>query len=51
MTKSLIESRYYSKYTIKIQTQILKNKTSDLPSNLQSFKQKLVCGNGFVVYK
>ena len=52
MTKTLIKPRYNPKYKIKIQNQIPKDITSSkLPSNLQSFKQKLLPGNGFVVYR
>ena len=52
MTKILIKPRYNPKYKIKSQPQISKDKTStNLPSNLQSFKQKLLSGNGFVVYR
>ena len=52
MTKTLIKSRYNPKYKIKSQTQILKDATStNLPSNLQNFEQKLLSGNGFVVYR
>ena len=44
--------RYNPKYKIKSQTQISKDNTlANLPSNLQSFKQKLLSGNGFVVYR
>ena len=40
------------KYKIKLQNQMPKDTTSTkLHSNLQSFKQKLLSGNGFVVYK
>ena len=52
MTKTLNKSRYNPKYKFKPQTQILKDNTySNLPSNLQSFKDKLLSGNGFVVYR
>ena len=52
MTKTLIKSRYNPKYKIKSKTQILKGVTSsNLPSNLQNFKQKLLSGNGFITYK
>ena len=51
MPKTLTKPRYNPKYKIKSQTQILKDNTStNIPSNLQSFKQKLLSGNGFVVY-
>ena len=48
----MTKSRYNPKYKIKLQNQIPKDITSTkLPSNLQSFKQKLLSGNGFVVYR
>ena len=48
----MTKSRYNPKYKIKLQNQITKDITStNLPSNLQSFKDKLLSGNGFVVYK
>ena len=48
----MTKSRYNPKYKIKLQNQIPKDITSTcLPSNLQSFKDKLLSGNGFVVYK
>ena len=47
----MTKSRYNPKYKIKLQNQILKdNKSTNLPPNLQSFKDKLLSGNGFVVY-
>ena len=48
----MTKSRYNPKYKIKLQNQIPKDITSNkLPSNLQSFKQKILSGNGFVVYR
>ena len=48
----MTKSRYNPKYKIKLQNQIPKDITStNLPSNIQSFKDKLLSGNGFVVYK
>ena len=48
----MTKSRYNPKFKIKIQNQIPKDITStSLPSNLQSFKNKLLSGNGFLVYK
>ena len=48
----MTKSRYNPKYKIKLQNQIPKDITStNLPSNLQSFKGKLLSGNGFVVYR
>ena len=48
----MTKSRFNPKYKIKLQNQIPKDITStDLPSNLQSFKDKLLSGNGFVVYR
>ena len=51
MPKTLIKSRLYSnKHKPKIKQEFDKTK-SNLPPNLQSFKQKLLSGNGFLVYK
>ena len=48
----MTKSRYIPKYKIKIQNQIPKDKKpTNLPPNLQSFKDKLLSGNGFIVYK
>ena len=48
----MTKSRYSPKYKIKLQNQIPKNNTStNLPSNLQKFKNKLLSGNGFIVYR
>ena len=51
MPKILIKSRLHpNKHKTKIKQEI--NKTqSNLPPNSQSFKQKLLSGNGFIVYK
>ena len=51
MPKTLIKPRLHSnkpKPRIKQEQNIYK---SNLPSHLQAFKQKLLSGNGFVVYK
>ena len=51
MPKTLIKSRLHSnKHNPKIKQEI-NNTKSTLPPNLQSFKQKLLSGNSFVVYK
>ena len=51
MPKTLIKSRLHSnKHKPKIKQEI-NNTKSDLPPHLQSFKQQLLSGNGFVVYK
>ena len=51
MPRTLKKSRLYSnKQKPKIKQEI-KNTESNLPPNLQSFKQKLLSGNGFVQYK
>ena len=48
----MTKSRYNPNYKIKLQNQIPKDKKSNnLTPNLQSFKDKLLSGNGFVVYK
>ena len=45
-------SRYNPKYKIKLQNQIPNYiKSTNLPQNLQSFKDKLLSGNGFVIYR
>ena len=52
MTKILIKVWYNPKYIFKSRTQILKDNTpTNLPSNLLSFKQKLLSGNEIVVYR
>ena len=52
MTKTLNKKRYSPKYKIKSQTKSSKDNTSSiLPQKLQSFKQKLLSGSGFVEYK
>ena len=51
MPKTLRKSRLHSKKQ-KIKYKPEMNRTeSNLPPNLQSFKQKLLSGNGFVEYK
>ena len=51
MPRTLIKSRLHSnKHKPKIK-QELKNTKSILPPHLQSFKQKLLSGNGFLIYK
>ena len=51
MPKTLITSRLHShKHKPKIE-QELNNIKSNLSPNLQTFKQKLLSGNGFVEYK
>ena len=51
MPRTLIKSRLHpnkNKPKIKQETN---NKKSSLPPNLQTFKQKLLLGNGFISYK
>ena len=51
MPKTLIKSRLHSnKHKPKFKQEI-NNTKSDLPPHLQSFKQKLLSGSGFVEYK
>ena len=51
MPKTLIKSRLQSnKQKPKIKQEI-NNTKSNLPPHLQSFKQKLLSGSGFVEYK
>ena len=51
MPKTLIKSRLYSNKNKPKIKQDINNSKSSLPSNIQIFKQKLLSGNGFVVYK
>ena len=51
MLRTLIKSRLHSnKHKPKIK-QELNNTKSNLPPHLQSFKQELLPGNGFIEYK
>ena len=51
MPKTIIKSRLHSnKHKPKIK-QVTNNTKSNLPPHLQTFKQKLLSGNGFVEYK
>ena len=51
MPKTLIKSRLHSnKHKPKYKHEINKTKPN-LPPNLQAFKQKILSGNGFLVYK
>ena len=51
MPKTIIKSRLHSnKQKIKIKQEYNKTQSNLLPQ-LQSFKQKLLSGNGFIVYK
>ena len=51
MPKTLIKSRlHYNKNKPKIKQEIYNTKLN-LPPNIQSFKQKLSSGNGFLYYK
>ena len=51
MPKTLIKSRLHSnKYKPKIKQEVNSNKPN-LPLNTQLFKQKLLSGSGFVIYK
>ena len=48
----MAKSRYNPKYKTKLQNQTPKDKKStNLPSNIQSFKDKLLSGSGFIVYR
>ena len=52
MTKTLNKTRYNPEYKIKTQIESPKDITSsNLPQNIQSFKQKLLSGSGFITYK
>ena len=51
MPRTLIKSRLLSiKHKPKIKQEV-KNTKSNLPPHLQIFKQKLLSGNGFIIYK
>ena len=51
MPRTLIKSKLHSgKHKPKIKQEV-KNTKSNLPPHLQSFKTKLLSGNGFVEYK
>ena len=51
MPKTLIKSRLHSnKHKPEIKQEQNNNK-SNLPQNIQAFKQKLLSGSGFVEYK
>ena len=51
MPKTLIKSRLLPNNHKSKTKQKRNNTKSNLPPHLQSFKQKLLSGNGFVVYK
>ena len=55
MTKTLIKSRYTTTKYIKpkpnYNPEIKNNTSTSLPTNLKSFKDKLLSGNGFSLYK
>ena len=51
MPKTLIQSRLHPNKHKPRNKQELNKTKSTLPPNLQSFKQKLLSGNGFVEYK
>ena len=49
MIETSNKTRYNPKYKIKPQNKLLKDNTSsNLPSNLQDFKQKILSGSGFL---
>ena len=51
MPKTLIKSRLHpNKQKVKIKQEYNKTQSS-LPSNLETFKQKVLSGNGFLEYK
>ena len=51
MPRTIIQSRLHpNRHKPKIK-QELKNTKPTLPPHIQSFKQKLLTGNGFIVYK
>ena len=51
MPRTIIKSRLLSnKHKPKIKQEV-KNTKSNIPPRLQIFKQKLLSGNGFIIYK
>ena len=51
MPRTLIKSRLLcNKHKSKIKQEVNKTK-SNLPPHLQTFKQKFLSGNGFIIYK
>ena len=51
MPRTLIKSRLLSnKQKPKIKQEV-NNTKSNLPPHIQTFKQKLLSGNGFIIYK
>ena len=51
MPRTIIKSRLHSnKHKPEIKQEI-NNTKSNLPPRLQTFKQKLLSGNGFIIYK
>ena len=51
MTKTLVKPGVFSNKLKQKPKRQIGNIQSKLPPNLQSFKQKLLSGNGFLVYK
>ena len=51
MPKTLIKSRLHSSKNKPRVKQEVNNNKSNLPPHIQTFKQKLLSGNGFVEYK
>ena len=51
MPRTLIKSRLHSNKHKPKNKQEVNNTKSNLPPNLQTFKRKLLSGNGFFVYK
>ena len=51
MPKTLTKSRLHSNKLKPIIKQEINNTKSNLPPHLQTFKQKLLSGNGFIKYR
>ena len=51
MPKTLIKSRLHSNKQKPKVKQEVDNTKSNLPPTIQTFKQKLLSGNGFIYYK
>ena len=51
MPKTLLKPRIFSNKFKQNPKPQIKNSTSTLPPNLQTYKQKLLSGNSFLIYK
>ena len=51
MPRTLIKSRLHSNIHKPKKKQEVNNTKSNLPPHLQTFKQNVISGNGFLIYK